>query len=186
MEQEKIRNQDKAGIKETENAKIESRETSALKNKTDHGDMKQGSYLKFAAMLGTSFVIMYAVMFLNAAEFDHVYLSVMRFYMTVLMIAPMAIVMLLFMRGMYKNQKINASILAGSVILFLLTFYFVRTQAFIGDRQWIRAMIPHHSSAILTSSNADLSDPEAKKLAEEIIKAQEEEINLMKEWLEKK
>lgn len=186
MEQEKIRNQEDFEVTEAKNAEIESKKTSALENKQEHGEMKQGSYLKFAAMLGTSFVIMYAVMFLNAAEFDHVYLSVMRFYMTVLMIAPMAIVMLLFMRGMYKNQKVNAGILAGSVIVFLLTFYFVRTQAFIGEKQWMRAMIPHHSSAILTSSEADISDPEIKKLAEEIVKTQEDEIRLMKKWLEEK
>lgn len=149
------------------------------------GDMKQGSYLKFALMLAASFVSMYLVMFLNVAEFDHVYISTMRFYMTVLMIAPMAVIMLLFMRGMYKNQKANAAILAGGVLVFLLTFYFVRTQAFISDTQYMKAMIPHHSSAILTSTEAGLSDPEVKKLAEEIIEAQEKEIALMKQYLER-
>jgi hypothetical protein len=151
----------------------------------NHGDMKSGSYAKFALMMATSFVIMYAVMFLNVAEFDHIYLSMMRFYMTILMVAPMAVVMLLFMRGMYKNKKVNMGILAGSILLFAGTFFFMRTQTFIVDRQWMRGMIPHHSSAILTSSNADLSDPEAKKLAEDIIKAQEKEIALMKRLLEK-
>ncbi len=151
----------------------------------DDGEGKTGGYLKFALMLTASFISMYIVMFLNVAEFDHVYLSVMRFYMTILMIAPMAVIMLLFMRGMYKNQKVNAAILTGSVLVFALTFYFVRTQAFIGDTQYMKAMIPHHSSAILTSNNADISDPEVKKLAEEIIKAQEREIALMKQLLEK-
>ncbi len=164
----------------------ESNQTKARKaNGMEHGGMESGSYLKFALMLSTSFVIMYAVMFLNVAEFDHVYLSLMRFYMTILMIAPMAVVMLLFMRGMYKNQKINIAILAGSFLLFILTFYFVRSQAFIGETQYMKAMIPHHSSAILTSSEAEINDPEVKKLAEEIIKAQEKEIALMKQYLER-
>lgn len=164
----------------------ENKQTEAMKaDDMEHGDMKHGSYLKFALMLATSFVIMYAVMFLNVAEFDHVYLSVMRFYMTILMIAPMVVVMLLFIKGMYKDQKINLAILSGSVLLFILTFYFVRTQAFIGDTQYMKAMIPHHSSAILTSSQADINDPEVKKLAEEIIKAQEKEIALMKQYLDR-
>ncbi len=151
----------------------------------EHGGMNSGSYRKFALMILVSFFTMYIVMFLNADKFDHVYMSLMRIYMTILMICPMAITMLLFMKGMYKNQKINAGILAGSILVFAFTFYFVRTQAFIGDKQWMRAMIPHHSSAILTSSEADLSDPEVKELADEIIKAQEKEIALMKRLLEK-
>lgn len=155
------------------------------KNESKHEEMKSGSYGKFALMLLVSFITMYVVMFLNVDKFDHVYMSMMRVYMTILMICPMAITMLLFMKGMYKNQKVNAAILAGSVLVFAVTFYFVRTQTFVGDTQWMRAMIPHHSSAILTSSEADLSDPEAKKLAEDIIKAQEEEIALMKRLLEK-
>ncbi len=154
-------------------------------NKMMHSDMKAGSYGKFALMMAVSFVIMYIVMFLNADKYDHVYLSVMRTYMTILMISLMAIVMILFMWGMYKNKKINTAILIGSTVIFILTLTFVRTQAFIGDRQWMRGMIPHHSSAILTSSQADLTDPEVKKLAADIVKAQEEEIALMKRLLEK-
>ena len=88
----------------------------------NHGDMKSGSYAKFALMMAVSFVIMYGVMFLNVDKFDHVYLSVMRTYMTILMISLMAIVMMLFMRGMYKNQKINVAILAGSALIFIVTF----------------------------------------------------------------
>lgn len=143
------------------------------------------SYLKFALMMTTSFVIMYAVMFLNAASIDHVMLSTMRTYMTLLMIAPMAIVMLLYMWGMYKNKKLNALILAVSVVGFGAVYYMMRNQTGISDVQYMKAMIPHHSSAILTSENAHLQDPETKKLAEDIIKLQKEEIALMKEYLER-
>ena len=148
-------------------------------------EMKTGNYLKFALMMAASFVIMYAVMFMNVTKFDHIYLSVTRFYMTLLMIAPMAVLMLLFMRGMYKNKKINIGIIAGSVLVFILALVFLRTQTFTGDTQYMKAMIPHHSSAILTSQNADLQDPEVQKLAKEIIEAQEKEIALMKQLLEK-
>lgn len=146
-------------------------------------EMETGSYMKFAAMLAISFVIMYSVMFLNVAEFDHIYLSVTRVYMTILMVAPMAIVMLLMMGGMYKNKKLNVGILAGSVLVFVVTLVFLREQTFIGDRQYMKAMIPHHSSAILTSENAAISNAETQKLAAEIIEAQEKEIKLMKQLL---
>ncbi len=142
-------------------------------------------YLKFALMMATSFVIMYAVMFLNAASIDHVMLSTMRTYMTLLMIAPMAVVMLLYMWGMYKNKKLNALILAVSIIGFGAVYYMMRNQTGISDVQYMKAMIPHHSSAILTSENADLQDPETKKLAEDIIKLQKEEIALMKDYLKR-
>jgi|TARA_R110000850_G_scaffold254614_1_gene380122 uncharacterized protein (DUF305 family) len=142
-------------------------------------------YLKFALMMATSFVIMYAVMFLNAASIDHVMLSTMRTYMTLLMIAPMAVVMLLYMWGMYKNKKLNALILAVSIVGFGAVYYMMRNQTGISDVQYMKAMIPHHSSAILTSENADLQDPETKKLAEDIIKLQKEEIALMKDYLKR-
>ncbi|GGD86093.1 DUF305 domain-containing protein [Planktosalinus lacus] len=143
------------------------------------------SYLKFTLMMATSFVIMYAVMFLNAASIDHVMLSTMRTYMTLLMIAPMAVVMLLYMWGMYKNKKLNALILAVSIVGFGAIYYMMRNQTGISDVQYMKAMIPHHSSAILTSENAHLQDPETKKLAEDIIKLQKEEIALMKEYLKR-
>ncbi|WP_037316818.1 DUF305 domain-containing protein [Salegentibacter sp. Hel_I_6] len=142
-------------------------------------------YLKFGLMMATSFVIMYAIMFLNADVFDHVMLSTMRTYMTILMIAPMAIVMLLYMWGMYKNKAVNIAILVISVLVFGSTYYMMRNQTGISDIQYMKGMIPHHSSAILTSQQADLKDPETKKLAEEIIKAQKKEIAQMKELIER-
>lgn len=142
-------------------------------------------YLKFALMMVVSFIIMYAVMFLNVAETDHVLLSTMRTYMTILMIAPMAVSMMLFMWGMYKNKKANYAILAFAVIVFFGIFTMMRNQTAIGDVQYMKAMIPHHSSAILTSENANIQDPEVKKLAEEIIEAQKKEIAEMKALIEK-
>lgn len=143
----------------------------------------RGNYGKFALMMGVSFVIMYAVMFLNADVLDHVMLSTTRTYMTILMIAPMAISMMLFMWGMYKNKKLNYIILGFSAIVFIATLYGLRQQVFISDVQWMKAMVPHHSSAIMVSQKAHLKDPEAIKLAEEIIEAQEREIAQMKKMI---
>lgn len=151
----------------------------------NHKQSKKSNYLKFAAMMLVSFIMMYSIMFLNVFKFDHVLISTMRTYMTLLMVAPMAISMLLFMWNMYSNKKLNYAIILCSAIVFCLSLYGVRTQTPIGDIQWMKAMIPHHSSAILTSSKANIKDPEVKQLAEEIVKAQEKEIAEMKAMIER-
>jgi hypothetical protein len=122
-------------------------------------------------------------MFLNVAAFSHIYNSLTRFYMTTLMIAAMAIIMLLSMWKMYPNNKVNLVIIVFAATTFLGTLFLLRTQTFVGDVQYMKAMIPHHSSAIMTSSNVDFKDPEAKKLAEDIIAAQEREIKQMNEMI---
>lgn len=142
---------------------------------------KSNMYTKFLLMLGLSFVAMYITMYLNTYSIDHVYFSLTRFYMSCLGISTMAVIMLLFMIGMYKNKKKNTAILLGSLVLFSSALFLVRTQSpIIGDVLWMKAMIPHHSIAILTSERADIKDPEVKKLAEGIIKAQKKEIEEMK------
>lgn len=147
--------------------------------------MKNKNYLQFALMMAVSFVIMYGVMFLNADVWDHVMLSTTRTYMTILMIAPMAISMLIFMWRMYKNKVLNYVILSTSVIVFAATLTMLRQQTLISDVQWMKAMIPHHSSAIMVSQKAHLKDPEAIKLAEDIIKAQKKEIAQMKDMIQR-
>lgn len=145
--------------------------------------MEKDNYVKLAVNLAISFVIMYAVMFLNVAEFNHIYMSLTRVYMAILMVAPMAIIMILLMGAMYKNKKMNIGIIAGSALVFILALVFLRNQTFISDRQYMKAMIPHHSSAILTSENATINNAETQKLATEIIEAQEREIKEMKQYL---
>lgn len=145
--------------------------------------MENGSdqYTKFVLMLAVSFVAMYITMYFNSYELDHVYFSLTRFYMSCLGIAAMAIIMFVAMRNMYKNKKKNIAIVLGSIVLFTTALTLVRAQApIIGDVLWMKAMIPHHSIAILTSERADVKDPEVKKLAEDIIKAQKKEIEEMK------
>ena len=147
-------------------------------------NMKGNNYGKFFWMLGLSFVAMYITMYLNTYEFDHVYFSLTRFYMSCLGIAAMAVIMLSFMLNMYKNKKKNIAIYVGSLVLFLGALGLVRAQGpIIGDVLWMKAMIPHHSIAVLTSKRADIKDPEVKKLAEGIIEAQVKEIAQMKKML---
>ena len=105
--------------------------------------------------------------------------------MALLMGAAMAILMLLFMWKMYANKKANVAILVASLLVFGGSLFMVRSQTAVDDVAWLKAMIPHHSIAVLTSSRADLTDPEVKALAEEIIETQEEEIEKMKELIKR-
>ncbi|MBD3247419.1 DUF305 domain-containing protein [Candidatus Pacearchaeota archaeon] len=142
------------------------------------------AYKKFFLMLGVSFLIMYFAMFLNVFSINHIYFSLTRVYMALLMVAPMSLSMMFFMRKMYKNKKLNRIIIITSIAVFVLALFFLRSQILISDEQYMKAMIPHHSSAILTSNYADIQDPEVQKLAKDIIDAQEREIELMENILE--
>src|SRR5690554_2281128 len=150
-----------------------------MENSNQHS--KNNNYTKFILMLAASFIAMYVTMYLNTYEIDHVYFSLTRFYMTCLGISAMALIMWFFMRKMYKNKKKNIAILLGSTILFVGALGLVRAQSpIVGDVLWMKAMIPHPSIAILTSKRADIKDPEVRKLADDIIEAQEKEIAEMK------
>jgi uncharacterized protein (DUF305 family) len=138
------------------------------------------NYGRFGAMIATSTVVMLALMYLNTYQLDHVYFSETRTYMALVMGAAMAVVMLAFMLGMYSNRRINVAIFAGSAIVFAAALTLVRSQATVEDLSWTKAMIPHHSIAILTSERARLSDPRVRKLADAIIESQRREIDEMK------
>lgn len=146
----------------------------------NHDD--QSHYLKFGAMILTSMIAMYILMYLNTYALEHVYWSETRFYMTLIMGAAMAVIMLSFMRDMYKNATINMGIYVGSLVVFLLALFLVRSQITVADASWMRAMIPHHSIAILTSENANIEDVRVRELADDIIEAQRREIMEM-DWL---
>ena len=147
--------------------------------------MKMTPYQRLALALSLSFVIMYIVMYFNVYSLDHIFFSTTRLYMTFLMVMPMAWVMLFVMKKMFENQRLNRIILASAAGVFVLAFVLMRTQTPIADEAYMRAMIPHHSIAILTSERADIRDPEVKKLAEEIIRSQQEEIAEMKRLLKR-
>ena len=140
----------------------------------------QGSYLRFAAMIGTSTMVMLGLMYLNTYQADHIFWSETRAYMVLIMGASMAIVMLSFMLGMYKDRRRNIAIYAVSIIVFAVALYLVRSQQTVQQVSYMKAMIPHHSIAILTSERAEISDPRVRELADEIIESQRREIAEMK------
>lgn len=139
-------------------------------------------YLRFFAMIATSTVVMFGLMYLNSYSLEHIYFSQTRMWMALYMGAIMAIIMLAFMLGMYKNRTANMAIFSGSAVVFALALWLVRSQDTVGDVAWMKAMIPHHSIAILTSSRANITDPRVRKLADEIVQAQNREIAEMR-WM---
>ncbi|MGR3361883.1 MAG: DUF6692 family protein [Paracoccus sp. (in: a-proteobacteria)] len=137
-------------------------------------------YGRFAAMIATSTVVMFGLMYLNTYLLSHVFWSETRAYMALLMGATMAVIMLAFMLSMYSSKSLNIAIFLGAGVVFGVSLWLVRSQFTVGDTSYMRAMIPHHSIAIMTSSRADISDPRVRKLADEIIYAQDKEISEMK------
>jgi Na+/proline symporter len=137
------------------------------------------SYARFAAMIAASTVVMYGLMYLNTYSVEHVRFSQTRLWMALLMGAVMAVIMLGFMWKMYENRRANVAILLGSAVVFVGALWLVRSQETVGDLAYMKAMIPHHSIAIMTSERAHIKDPEVRKLADGIIDAQVREITEM-------
>lgn len=139
------------------------------------------SYVRFAAMIAVSTVVMFGLMYLNTYTSDHVYYSQTRAWMAVMMGAVMALIMLGFMLKMYSNRRANIAIAVTSVAVAVAAISMVRSQATVDDVSWMKAMIPHHSIAILTSRRAHIRDPRVRQLADRIIEAQLREIAEMKQ-----
>ena len=138
------------------------------------------SYARFLAMVATSTVVMFGLTYLNTWSFDHIFYSQTRTWMALLMGAVMAIIMLGFMWSMYKNTKANVAIVLGSIVIFAISLWLVRSQETVSDVAYMKAMIPHHSIAIMTSDRAHIRDPRVRKLADGILDAQVQEIEEMK------
>ena len=138
------------------------------------------SYVRFAAMIATSTVAMFGLMYLNTYALDHVFFSETRVYMAILMGACMAVIMMGYMFTMYWNRSLNLGIIALSVVVFAGALWLVRSQATVGQVSYMRAMIPHHSIAIMTSERATITDPRVRRLANQIIESQRQEIAEMK------
>ena len=138
------------------------------------------SYARFAAMIAVSTIVMFGLMYLNTYAAGHIFFSQTRAWMALVMGATMAVIMLLFMWGMYNNKTANVGILVGAALIFAGSLGLVRSQATVGDVAYMKAMIPHHSIAIMTSERARISDPRVRQLADEILEAQVREIDEMK------
>lgn len=146
-----------------------------------HGEgMPAMKYSTFAQMIAAGTVVMFGLMYLNTYSFSHVFFSETRAYMALVMGAAMAMLMLAFMWKMYPNKTVNLGIVAASLLVFAGALWLVRSQSTVDEVAYMRAMIPHHSIAILTSERAGITDPRVRKLADEIIAAQRKEIDEMK------
>jgi len=146
-------------------------------------DSMKGSYRSFGFELVLDFIIMYLVMYTMIASLNHFYFNLNNVYMTLMMVSPMAILMLVFMRSMYPSKRTNRAIGGVAALVFALSFFGMRTQAGVGDKEFLRSMIPHHSGAILMCRQASLKDPEVQGLCDEIVQGQEREIAQMKALL---
>lgn len=144
----------------------------------DHAMMK-AHYRRLLLMTALSFVAMYVLMYAMVDRFANIHPSFNQAYMAGLMTAPMVVLELLLMGMMYQNKRWNAGILAVAVIAGIACFTAIRQQAFIGDRDFARSMIPHHGGAILMCRQASLSDPELRELCRSIIAGQQAEIDQM-------
>ena len=137
-------------------------------------------YVRFAVMIATSTLVMFGVMYMHTYQASHVLFSETRADMALIMGAGMAIVMLLFMLHMYEDRRKNVTIVIAAAVVFVGALWLVRSQRTVDDVSYMRAMIPHHSIAILTSERARIRDPRVRELADEIIEAQRREIAEMK------
>lgn len=143
-------------------------------------DPQHKPYRRFATMAGVSTVVMFGLMYLNTYEADHIFFSQTRAWMAVVMGAAMALVMLAFMTHMLTNKAINRAIALGSAVVFCAALWLVRSQATVDQVSYMKAMIPHHSIAIMTSRRAAIEDPRVRKLADGIADTQVREIAEMK------
>ena len=149
------------------------------------GHAMQGGYQRMAVELGIDFVIMYFVMYTMIATVAHLHLNINNLYMTLMMLSPMAIVMLLSMRSMFPSRQLNWILIVGAMLVFGASLAGMRTQAAVGNKGLLTAMIPHHSGAILMCERAALTDPEIQALCAKIIPAQRDEIARMEQMLKR-
>lgn len=147
-------------------------------------DKSMSGYGKLFLALGVSLIVMYLLTMAFVDEWDHYHLNLSNLYMAILMVAPMGLIMLFVMRSMFPDSRLNLVLIVGFVALFFLAFWLGRTQAFVGNDQFLRAMIPHHSRAILVCENASITDPEIQQLCQQIVETQKEEIGIMNQMLD--
>jgi hypothetical protein len=142
-----------------------------------------GHYKLLAVEAGLDFVFMYLVMYTMIATLDHFHFNLNNVYMTLMMVTPMVLVMMILMRSMFTSQRLNLAVGVGAVVIFVASFFAMRTQAGISDAEFLRSMIPHHSGAILMCEEASITDPEIVALCRTIIAGQSAEIAQMEQIL---
>ena len=140
----------------------------------------KSQYSKLIWMTVISYIAMFILMYSMVDKFANVIINVNQFYMAALMTAPMIIIEMIIMGGMYMNKKLNLIIISISAVVLVACFFFIRVQTAVSDRQFLKSMIPHHAAALLMVNGAKINDPEIRKLADDIISSQQREIDFMK------
>lgn len=152
----------------------------------DEHESGMGNYRRLFLALGLSLIVMFLLSMAFIAQWSHFHLNLSNFYMAFAMVAPMGLIMLGVMRGMFPNPRLNVALVLGFVALFALGLWLGRTEAFVGNEQFLRAMIPHHSRAILVCNEAQITDPDIAQLCDQIVSSQQEEIDLMERMLDER
>lgn len=141
-------------------------------------------WLRLAVMTVLSYITMYVAMYAMVDTVGDIFLNINQAYMAALMTAPMVIIELGVMGPMYPRRgRVAVIAVTGAVILF--SFSAIRQQQLVGEGQFLRSMIPHHSGAILMCREASLEDAETRELCTRIIQSQREEIEQMNAILER-
>jgi xanthine/uracil/vitamin C permease (AzgA family) len=143
------------------------------------------SYARLGLALGVSLLLMFLLTMSMVRSLDHYHLNLSNFYMALIMVAPMGLVMLVVMWGMFKDRRLNAALIVGFVLAFIGALALGRSEAFVGDEQFLRSMIPHHSRAILVCQESSITDPEIAELCDQIVRTQRDEIAQMESILER-
>ena len=140
-------------------------------------------YKRFALMAVAMFVAMYFIMYAMIDGLQNLIPNINNLYMTLLMVSAMLVIEIWIMKGMYQNKKINWAIITVSLAIGIFSWFGIREQLFVGDKEFVKGMIPHHAAAVLMSEKAKLTDPELIELQKNILETQAKEIEFMKRKL---
>ncbi len=156
-----------------------------MKSHQHQHQQSEKAYLELALMTAIHFVFMFAMSYLMVHGASDIFINLNSFYMALWMVAPSVIIMLLLMKGMYPKKSLNKILIVSSALIFVFSYVFIRQQTLVGDAQFLRSMIPHHSGALLMCENAKISDPEIQALCKGIIEGQQREIEQMNSILKR-
>lgn len=162
------------------------------REKANHGqqsaEMMRHHYLMLGVNRAISLVIMYLAMFAMIWSLGEFIQNINFFYMALVMWAPMGIAMILTMKSMFTNAKLNMILYAALAAVFLLSLWGIRAQGLVDDRRFLESMIPHHSGALTMCNRASLRDSEVRELCFApggIVESQTREIEQMEAMLER-
>jgi uncharacterized protein (DUF305 family) len=148
--------------------------------------MMKSSYVRFVVTLLISLIVMWVLSMTMIDQWGHFYFNLSNLWIAIVMVAAMGLIMMVSMRSMFENKRLNIALYAGFVVLFVVSVLGARSAALVGDEQFLKSMIPHHSRAVLMCQESDITDPEIEELCVQIIESQQKEIVEMERILDRK